>query len=96
MNSSRIKLEDVERIKKSTIDALVEHSALFPPCESTYSLHELIHLVDRISLIGPPKFTNLFGFERVNSTLKRMSKNRCSPMASIARVYAVIIYLSIK
>ena len=91
LNSSRIKLEDVESMKLLTIDALVEHSALFPPCESTYALHELIHLIDQIPLIGPPKFTNLFDFERVNSTLKRMSKNRCSPMASIARVYAVMI-----
>jgi len=89
LNSSRIRLQDVESIKRSAIDALVEHSALFPPCESTYALHELIHLVDQIPLIGPPKFTNLFGFERVNSTLKRMSKNRCSSMASIARVFAV-------
>jgi hypothetical protein len=89
LNSSRIRLQDEESIKRSAIDTLVEHSALFPPCESTYALHELIHLIDQIPLIGPPKFTNLFGFERVNSTLKRMSKNRCSSMASIARVYAV-------
>lgn len=89
LNSNRIKLQDVEILKKNVIDVLVEHSALFPPCEQTYALHELIHLVDQIPKMGPPKFTNLFSFERVNSTLKRMNKNRCSSMASIAKVYAV-------
>ena len=85
----------VDGIKNLAINALVEHSAIFPPCEQTYVLHELIHIVDQIPKIGPAKFNSLFSFERVNATLKRMMKNRCSSMASIAKNYAVSIHLYI-
>jgi hypothetical protein len=90
LNSSRIKGIDVSSIYGLTIDALVEHSALFPPTEQTYALHELVHIVQQIPKIGPPKFNNLFMYERVNSTLKRMIKNKCNSMASIVKAYAVI------
>ena len=89
LNCNRIRALDLDGIYLSTIDTLVEHSALIPPCEQTYALHKLIHLVDQIKQIGPAKFSNLFSFERVNCTLKRMNKNRCSSMASIAKAYAV-------
>ena len=49
----------------------MEHSALFAPCEQTYALHELIHIVDQIPKIGPAKFNSLFTFEWVNATLKK-------------------------
>ena len=91
LNQAVVKLSDVPKIRKFTIDALVEHSGLFPPCEQTYAFHELIHLVDQIPILGPAKNTNLFSFERVNSTLKRMIKNRCNSMPSIVKAYAVII-----
>ena len=91
LNSSRIKGIDISSIYSLTIDALVEHSALFPPTEQTYALHELVHIVQQIPKIGPPKFNNLFMYERVNSTLKRMIKNKCNSMPSIVKAYAVII-----
>ena len=56
-------------------DCLIEHAALFPPSESTYALHELIHCCSQIDEIGPPRFNCLFMFERVNLFLKRMVKN---------------------
>ena len=91
LNSNKINLTDVNSIRMLTIDALVEHSALFPPCEQTYALHELIHVVEQIPKIGPAKFNTLFAFERVNATLKRMIKNRCNSMPSIV---LIIIYFS--
>jgi hypothetical protein len=91
LNSSRIKGLDVSSIYGLTIDALVEHSALFPPNEQTYALHELVHIVQQIPKIGPPKFNNLFMYERVNSTLKRMIKNKCNSMPSIVKAYAVSV-----
>jgi Domain of unknown function (DUF4218) len=91
LNKSRIKAIDVYPIFIETIDALVEHSGLFPPVEQTYALHELVHIVQQITYIGPAKFNNLFMYERVNSTLKRMIKNKCNSMASIVKAYAVRI-----
>ena len=81
LNCNRIKKNDLGPIFVKTIDALVEHSGLFPPVEQTYALHELVHIVQQISHIGPSKFNNLFMYERVNSTLKRMIKNKCNSMA---------------
>ena len=82
LNSSRIKYTDLNSIKALMIDVLVEHS--------TYALHELVHLVTQIPKVGPPKFNNLFMFERVNASLKRMIKNKCNSMPSIVKAYAVI------
>jgi len=92
LNSSRIKGVDVGPIFQLAIHALVEHSAIFPPTEQTYALHELIHIVQQTPRIGPPKFNNLFMYERVNSTLKRMIKNKCNSMASIVKAYAVCFF----
>jgi len=89
LNSSRIKKVDVALLFVKTIDVLVEHSGLFPPVEQTYALHELVHIVQQITFVGPSKFNNLFMYERVNSTLKRMIKNKCNSMASIVKAYAV-------
>jgi hypothetical protein len=89
LNSSRIKKVDVASLFVKTIDVLVEHSGLFSPVEQTYALHELVHIVQQITNVGPAKFNNLFMYERVNSTLKRMIKNKCNSMASIVKAYAV-------
>jgi hypothetical protein len=78
-----------DTIFQLAIHALVEHSAIFSPTEQTYALHELIHIVQQTPRIGPPKFNNLFMYERFNSTLKRMIKNKCNSMASIVKAYAV-------
>ena len=65
----------------------IEHSALFSPSESTYALHELIHVGAQIEVTGPPRFNSLFMFERVNLYLKRMIKNKNSHAASIIKAY---------
>ncbi len=84
LNKSRIKATDVYPIFIQTID-------LFSPVAQTYALHELAHIVQQITDIGPAKFNNLFMYEKVNSTLIRMIKNKCNSMASIVKAYAVRI-----
>jgi hypothetical protein len=69
-------------------ETLIEHSMLFPPSESTYALHEIIHVCSQIEKTGPPRFNCLFMFERVNLFLKRMIKNKHHHMASIIKSYA--------
>ena len=89
LNSSRIKYTDLNSIKSLIVNVLVEHSALFPPNEQTYALHEIVHVATQIPKVGPPKFNNLFMFERVNASLKRMIKNKCNSMPSIVKAYAI-------
>jgi hypothetical protein len=89
MFAGRIKKVNLHTMQLELQDALIEHSALFPPSESTYALHELIHCCSQINEIGPPRFNCLFMFERVNLFLKRMIKNRCSHLAFIVKGYAL-------
>ncbi len=91
LNSGRIKYDTVAGLRDKLIQALVTHSALFPPCEQTYALHEMIHVCDQIPRIGPPRFSNCYLFERLNLTMKRFIRNKCHSMASIMKSYAVSI-----
>lgn len=83
-----INLESIEDIRSRTIDCLIEHSALFPPSESTYALHEIMHVIEQVENIGPPRYNSLYMFERANLYLKRMIKNRNHPFASMVKSYS--------
>ena len=89
LNACRIRWSKVNSVKDRLIDLLVEHSQLFPPVESTYALHEIVHICEQIPAIGPPYFNNLYQFERVNLHLKNMINNKNSGIASIVKCYAV-------
>ena len=69
-------------------DTIIEYSALFPPSEATFALHEIIHVAGQIPKVGPPRVNCLFMFERVNLYLKRMIKNKNCPMGSIMKAYS--------
>ena len=86
--SGRIKKSLMNALNVELQDVLIEHAALFPPSESTYALHEIIHVASQIPKIGPPRFNCLFMFERVNLFLKRMVKNKHHHMGSIMKAYA--------
>ena len=53
---------------------LIEHctfrSGAYPPCESTITLHELMHCYDQIPAIDPNRYSTLFKYERMNLLLK--------------------------
>jgi hypothetical protein len=85
--SGTFQLDKVELLRIRALDCLIEHSMLFPPCESTYALHEIIHVIEQIPTLGPPRYSTLFMFERVNLQLKRMIKNRNKPFASMMKSY---------
>ena len=60
---------------------------MLPRTESTYVVHEMIHVLDSILPCGPCAANNLFSFERGNLLLKRGVKNQAKPIASIVRNY---------
>ena len=86
--SGRIKKIGLPALILELQDTLIEHTALFPPSEATFALHEIIHVASQIPKVGPPRVNCLFMFERVNLYLKRMIKNKNSPMGSIMKAYA--------
>jgi hypothetical protein len=85
--SGTFQLDKIELLRIRVLDCLIEHSMLFRPCESTYALHEIIHVIEQIPTLGPPRYSTLFMFERVNLQLKRMIKNRNKPFASMIKLY---------
>ncbi len=89
LHSGRIKYDDVAQVKEYLIDTLITHSLLFPPTEQTYALHEIIHITENIDLIGPPIYSSMYMYERLNLFLKRMNKNKNNTFPSIVRNYAV-------
>jgi len=89
LHSGRIKFDDVAGIKHDLIDILIRHSAYFPPTEQTYALHEIIHITEHIDLLGPPLYSSMYMYERLNLFLKRLNKNKNNSFPSIVRNYAV-------
>jgi len=94
LNSGTINIDNISNLRTRAIDILIEHSALFPPCESTYALHELVHLIEQIEHIGPPRYSSMFMYERVNLTLKRIVKNINHPLASMIKSYATAEFVT--
>ena len=86
--SGSININSLGNLRSRAIDILIKHSALFPPSESTYALHELIHVIEQTEFIGPPRYSSMFMFERANLYLKRMVKNRNHPFASLIKSYS--------
>ena len=91
LSCGRILKSSLPEVEKELINILIEHSSLFPPTECTYTLHEIVHIIKQIKDIGPPRYSTLFKFERVNLFIKRMIKNRNHSLASITKNYSVRI-----
>ncbi len=83
-----IKKSKITELRQRTIDCLIEHAALFPQSEYAYTLHELQHIIDQIEYLGPPRYSTLYMYERVNLLLKRMIKNKNHQIASMLKSYA--------
>ena len=91
LSCGRILKSSLPELEKDLINVLIEHSALFPPTECTYTLHELVHIIKQIKDIGPPRYSTLFKFERVNLFIKKLIKQRNHSLASITKNYSVCI-----
>jgi hypothetical protein len=52
LNGSRHKVEGADILLEKLINNLVEKSGLFPGCECTTALHELIHICEQIPITG--------------------------------------------
>ena len=89
LSCGRILKSSLPELEIELINVLIEHSSLFPPTECTYTLHEIVHIIKQIKDIGPPRYSTLFKFERVNLFIKRMIKNRNHSLASITKNYLV-------
>lgn len=55
--------EELESTIRHLKDVLACREGLLPPTESTFCLHEIIHVADQVALAGPPRFSSTFKYE---------------------------------
>jgi hypothetical protein len=67
---------------------LIHREGLLPPSESTYTVHELVHVVDQVLQLGPPIMSSMFKFEPKNRWMKGLLKNQY-PLASVIKNYLI-------
>jgi hypothetical protein len=79
--------DDVDDIFIKLIINLCRREGLLPPCESTYVIHELVHIVDQIHQLGPPMMSSMWKYEQKNKWLKGLIKNKSSYLASVTKNY---------
>ena len=91
MNSGRLSTAFKDQVWDDVVDVLATHAGLFPPTECTWTLHELMEIVKLVKEMGPPRFNNLFKYERVNHYLKGMVMNKACGIASTTKNYLVLL-----
>jgi hypothetical protein len=91
--SFQFQASKLELLKHRVEDVLITLEGCLPPSESRITRHELIHVVESIMEIGPPKLNNMFKYERVNLYCKQLIKNRYFPMGSMAKNLTVRVII---
>jgi hypothetical protein len=79
-----------------TIRHLCVREGLLPPCESTYTVHELLHVVEQIPMLGPPMMSSMFKSEQKNKSFQQLIKNQRFPISSIVKNYLISEALNLK
>jgi hypothetical protein len=67
---------DGSHMKDYLVQTLCKRSGCVPPSECCVTLHELMHVFEQISEIGPNRRSNLFKFEKMNKEMKSYVKNQ--------------------
>jgi hypothetical protein len=81
--------EAVEMGRTLVCEAVAAVEAYLPCTELDIKLHNLVHLVDKILMVGPLWVTSMFPYESMNHTLVSMAKSPHHPEVSSIHSYAV-------
>jgi hypothetical protein len=79
--------EDLPWLQNDVVHCLVSFELVFPPSLFNIMTHLLVHLVEKISILGPVFLHNIFPFERFMGVLKKYVRNRDRPKGSIIKGY---------
>jgi hypothetical protein len=82
-------LEGIRQLLGIVYCVLATHEGILPPSEATYTMHELVHIVQQIEDLGPPLMSSLFKYERQNKFLKDLIKNKSYPIGSLIKNYLI-------
>jgi hypothetical protein len=72
-------------IRNLLYEYLITLEGALPRNESRITRHEIVHVLESIPLIGPPRLANMYKYERVNLYCKQLIKNRYHPIPSIVK-----------
>lgn len=67
------------------VSIAVRREGLFPEVESTITIHQVLHTIQKLPDTGPLKQHWMFAFERLNHHIRGLVKNKAVPMASIVK-----------
>jgi hypothetical protein len=88
LNSSRLHGHTTRHATyKQLIDALVLRSGLVPPSECCVTLHELIHICEQVTDVGPPRHSTLYKLEKMNKVMMLFVQNQ-------AKGYKLLLFTS--
>jgi hypothetical protein len=85
----KYRITDVDDYFPLLIIILSEHEGLLPPCEATYALHGLVHVLEQIKDAGPPLMGSMFTYEQKNKFIKGLIRNNREPISSIVKNYSI-------
>ena len=71
-------------VRGEVAQCLVSFELVFPPSFLNIMPHVLVHLVDKIGILGPVFLHNMFPFARVMGLLKKYVRTRARPEGSIS------------
>ena len=91
LNASQLHIEEVkDRTFPLLIKCIIKRTGLVPPCESTITQHEMIHVCEQVWDLGLPRVSTLFKYERINLFLKVLLRNKAA-----GEFYTTFILLSL-
>ena len=86
--SDRFILKELnDNLLPTLYNLLSEREGLVPLPETTYTMHQLVHVFKDVKISGPPRYTWMFGFERANKYCKNLMHNQRAPINSMMKNY---------
>lgn len=80
--------QDISDLRDLVLDALANVEAYLPSSELDMKLHNLLHLVEKILIVGPAWVSSMFVYESLWAVLVHWATNKETPELTIMRSFA--------
>jgi hypothetical protein len=78
---------NLAKLQNDVVQCLVSFELALPPSFFNIMTHFLVHLVKKITILGPVLLHNMWPFDRFMLVLKKYVLNRARPEGSITKGY---------
>jgi len=80
--------DDITALRELVLDALASVELYLPSTELDMKMHNLLHLVEKVLIVGPAWVTSMFVYESLWALLVHWATNKDTPELTILRSYA--------